>query len=45
MCKYCEYKTICAFNPKINNYEYLQNKTKEQILSEIKEQNNQEGKE
>ena len=44
-CKYCEYKTICAFNPKINNYEYLQNKTKEQILSEIKEQNNQEGKE
>ena len=22
-CKYCEYKTICAFNPKINKYEYI----------------------
>lgn len=40
-CKYCEYKTICAFNPKINNYEYLQNKTKEQILEQIKENNNE----
>ena len=36
-CKYCEYKTICAFNPSINKYTYLQNKTKEIILEEIKE--------
>ena len=36
-CKYCEYKTICAFNPNINKYEYLQNKSKETILEEIKE--------
>ena len=40
-CKYCEYKTICAFNPEINEYEYLQNKSKELILEEIKE--NQKG--
>jgi len=36
-CKYCEYKTICAFNPKENEYKYIQDKTKEQILEEIKE--------
>ena len=35
-CKYCAYRTICAFNSKENKYEYLQNKTKEQILEEIK---------
>lgn len=35
-CKYCEYKTVCAFNPNINKYEYLQNKSKEIILEEIK---------
>ena len=36
-CDYCKYKTICEFNPKQNKYEYLQNKTKESILEEIKE--------
>jgi len=36
-CKYCEYKTICGFNPSINQYEYLQNKSRETILQEIKE--------
>ena len=35
-CKYCEYKTICGFNPSVNEYEYLQNKSKEIILEEIK---------
>lgn len=38
-CEYCAYKTICAFNPKINNYEYLQKKSKELILEEIKGEN------
>lgn len=37
-CKYCAYKTICAFNPSINKYQYLQNKSKEEILQEIKEE-------
>jgi len=36
-CKYCEYKTVCAFNPSENKYNYLQNKSKELILEEIKE--------
>lgn len=36
-CNYCKYKTICQFNSKHNKYEYLQNKTKEDILKEIKE--------
>lgn len=35
-CEYCAYKTICAFNPNINQYEYIQNKPKEEILAEIK---------
>jgi len=35
-CKYCEYKTICAFNSSKNKYKYLQNKTKDMILEEIK---------
>lgn len=35
-CKYCAYKTICAFNSKENNYEYLAHKEKERILEEIK---------
>ena len=34
-CKYCAYKTICAFNSKENNYEYLAHKEKERILEEI----------
>lgn len=38
-CKFCEYKTICQFNPQINKYEYIQNKTKDEILEEIKNNN------
>lgn len=36
-CDYCKYKTICAFNANINKYEYVQKKSKELILEEIKE--------
>lgn len=36
-CKFCEYKNICRFNPEENEYEYLENKSKEEILNEIKE--------
>lgn len=35
-CKYCAYKAICGFNPNVNKYEYIQNKSKEIILEEIK---------
>lgn len=35
-CKYCEYKTICAFNSRANEYKYINQKTKEQIFEEIK---------
>ena len=37
-CKFCEYKTICKFDPKTNKYEYIDNKPKEQILEEIKKE-------
>lgn len=36
-CEQCSYKSICAFNPKINSYEYIQKKTKEEILDEIRQ--------
>ncbi len=36
-CKYCEYKSICKFNPKTNKYSYIDNKSKQQILDEINE--------
>jgi ATP-dependent helicase/nuclease subunit B len=35
-CQFCEYKSICKFNPKINKYTYVENKKKEQILEELK---------
>ena len=35
-CKYCEYKSICGFNKKIHNYLYIENKTKEEVLEQIK---------
>lgn len=35
-CKYCEYKSICRFNPKENKYAFIENKTKEEILEELK---------
>ena len=34
-CEFCQYKTICGFNKKYNTYEYIANKTKEEILKEI----------
>ena len=34
-CKFCEYKSICKFNPKINKYSYIDNKSKEEILEKI----------
>ena len=34
-CKFCEYKTICKFNPKTNKYQYIENKAKEDILNLI----------
>ena len=35
-CKYCEYKSICGFNPKVHEYLYIENKSKEEILELIK---------
>ena len=37
-CEYCEYKTICGFNPKLNNnkYNYIDKKTKDDILNKMK---------
>ena len=40
-CSYCEYKSICRFNPRIagNNYFYVGNKSRQEILNQI---NNEE---
>ena len=40
-CIYCEYKSICRFNPRIagNNYFYVGNKSRQEILNQI---NNEE---
>ena len=42
-CSYCEYKSICRFNPRIagNNYFYVGNKSRQEILNQI---NNEEQK-
>lgn len=37
-CKYCPYKTICGFDSNINNYTYVQNKAKSDILESLKEE-------
>ena len=36
-CSYCEYKSICQFNPKLagNKYNYIGNKPRQEILDEI----------
>ena len=34
-CKYCEYKSICRIDPKVHNYLYIENKTKEEILDKL----------
>jgi len=36
-CKYCEYKSICGFNPKVHEYLYIENKSKEEVLEELEE--------
>ena len=36
-CDYCEYKSICNFDPNCNSYYYIPNTQKSQILEEIKE--------
>lgn len=38
-CEYCPYKTICGFNPKKNVYEYIPNKTKDEIFETLKHEN------
>ena len=42
-CRYCDYKSICGFNMGgcENKYNYIETKTKEQILNKIKIQNEQ----
>ena len=37
-CEYCEYKTICGFNPRQNNnkYNYIDKKTKDDIILKMK---------
>ena len=34
-CKYCEYKSICGFNPGIHNYSFIENKPKEEMLDTL----------
>ncbi len=38
-CQYCQYKTICGFNTKQkgNTYQYIEKKSKDEILSKIKD--------
>ena len=38
-CEYCEYKTICGFNPKLNNnkYNYIDKKSKDDILNKMRQ--------
>ena len=38
-CKYCEYRTICGFNPSQegNSYYYIDNKSKDEIISKMKQ--------
>lgn len=39
VCKYCEYKTICRFDSKVNHYTFINNKSKEEILEIINIEN------
>lgn len=38
VCKYCEYKPICRFNKNTNDFTYIENKTKDEVLNEIKKE-------
>lgn len=37
VCKYCEYKSICGFNKNANDFTYIENKSKDEVLEQIKE--------
>ena len=37
-CKYCSYKTICAFDTNENSYKYIDNKTKKELLNSLYEE-------
>lgn len=34
-CLYCAYKSICRFNANVNNYAYIENKSKEEVLEQL----------
>ena len=40
-CTYCEYKSICQFNPRMagNSYYYVGNKNRQEILDELSKRN------
>ena len=35
VCKFCEYKSICGFNKNTNDFTYIENKTKDEVLEEL----------
>ena len=37
-CRFCEYKSICQFNPKFkgNDYKFIENKSEQEVLNNIK---------
>ena len=35
-CKYCTYSGICGFNNRLNDYAYINNKAKDVIMEELK---------
>ncbi len=41
-CEYCNYKSVCGFNPRMNNnkYNYIDQKTKDEILNKMKKEIN-----
>lgn len=44
-CDYCSYKTICGFNPRMcgNNYNYIDKKTKDDVILKMKKEKFCEG--
>ena len=37
-CEYCKYKLICGFDKNMDTYKFIENKSNEEILKEIKEE-------
>jgi len=35
-CKYCTYASICGFDSQSNNYAYIENKSKNEILEKLR---------